>query len=151
MNGILLDGYNLTNQKKAVENFDCIQSVDSIKLLDNINRHAETIKKVQRIYLQINMANEIQKAGFDPAELELVLDQIKRYENVNVEGIMCIGAHTEDRSIIDACFAEMKNLKDKLSLKLPSIQLLSMGMSSDYQLAIKHGATHIRLGSILFR
>ena len=49
------------------------------------------------------MANEIQKAGFDPAELELVLDQIKRYENVNVEGIMCIGAHTEDRSIIDAC------------------------------------------------
>ena len=128
--------------KKAVELFDVIQSVDSIKLAEKINSEAEKQSKQIKIMLQINIGNEQQKHGFKKEDAEDAYKKIFALKNIIIHGIMCIGPLDKDPT---SFFQQMKKLKDKLH-----VEHLSMGMSDDYRIAIQEGSTMIRIGRRLF-
>ena len=134
-------GHLQTNKvKEVVEAFDCIETVDSLKLAKAIN----AINKPADVFLQVNVSQDPAKHGFLPNELEAALSQIQLLKNLNVTGLMTITAkQTKDQTRQD--FRMMKQLQTKLGL-----QELSMGMSDDWQIAVEEGATIVRLGSALF-
>lgn len=128
--------------KKVVENFDCIQSVDSIKLARKIN---DTVDKIFPIYLEINIGNEDSKFGIDLNNIIKLKNQISELENIQIQGLFCMAPFI-NKSQTRPYFKQMKELSKKLALKE-----LSMGMSNDYQIAIEEGGTMIRIGSALFK
>lgn len=148
-----LIGHLQTNKvKKAVDLFDLIQSVDSLKLIRNINRRAMDINKVQKVFLQVNIGNEPQKHGFGPDELKKVITEIRALRNVRVEGLMCIPPFLPPEQT-RPYFRKMKALFDELKQENRDnidIRELSMGMSNDYRIAIEEGATMVRVGSAIF-
>lgn len=90
------------------------------------------------------------KTGLDPKELPELLSQIAEMKNLNLKGLMCIASNTDDRKIIENEFDRMKAWFDTYSRMYPSMDTLSMGMSSDYPVAIEHGSNQIRVGTALF-
>ena len=128
--------------KKAVEMFDLIQTVDSIKLTDEINKRAKEIDKVQDILVQVNIGKEPQKFGIIPENTLDFLGKIKQFKNINVKGLMCIHPRGEDSK---PYFKEMKKIFD-----MTNFEILSMGMSSDFQIAIDEGSNMIRIGTKIF-
>jgi PLP dependent protein len=138
-------GHLQTNKvKKVVENFDCIQSVDSIKLAKEIDKHAKNSNKIMQIMIQLNISREPQKFGIKPGDAEDFFNQLLKLKNINVIGLMAIAPNV-DKEKTRAYFKEVKKINEKLKLKH-----LSMGMSSDYTVAIEEGSTMIRVGSSLF-
>lgn len=138
--------------KKAVRLFDVIQSIDSLKLIRNIDRRARDIGKVQKVYLQVNIGNEPQKYGFRPDEIKNAVKEIRSLRNVRVEGLMCIPPFVPPEQT-RSYFRKMKALFDEMKPENRDnidIRTLSMGMSSDYMIAIEEGATMIRVGSAIF-
>ena len=137
--------------RKVVTSFDCIHGVDSLKLASHINNIAIDLNKVVSIYLQINIAKEPQKSGFLVEQLEADFTQITELSNLKIMGLMCIPPATETAENSRKWFSETRKLKEKLeadfSIKLPG---LSMGMSSDFDIAIEEGATIVRVGSTIF-
>lgn len=138
--------------KKAVRLFDVIQSIDSLKLIRNIDRRARDIDKVQRVYLQVNIGSEPQKYGFGPDELKNAIKEIRSLRNVRVEGLMCIPPFVSPEQT-RSYFRKMKALFDEMKPENRDnidIRTLSMGMSGDYRIAIEEGATMVRVGSAIF-
>jgi pyridoxal phosphate enzyme (YggS family) len=138
--------------KKAVRLFDVIQSIDSLKLIKNIDRRARDIGKVQRVYLQVNIGSEPQKHGFRIDEIKKAITEIRYLRNVRVEGLMCIPPFVPPEQT-RSYFRKMKALFDELKQENRDnidIRTLSMGMSSDYMIAIEEGATMVRVGSAIF-
>ncbi len=138
--------------KKAVRLFDVIQSIDSLKLIRNIDRRARDIGKVQRVYLQVNIGSEPQKQGFGPDEIKNAITEIRSLRNVRVEGLMCIPPFVPPEQT-RSYFRKMKALFDEMKPENRGnidIRTLSMGMSSDYRIAIEEGATMVRVGSAIF-
>lgn len=130
---------------KIVKFCDLIHSVSSIKHIEKIDTSAKNINKIQNILLQINIANEVTKDGFSVGEIGSIISISKQYENINVQGLMVIGNHTKNLSEISKTFTLAKDMQLKYNLPI-----LSMGMSNDYQLAVSHGTTLVRIGSLLF-
>jgi hypothetical protein len=148
-----LTGHLQANKvKKAVQLFDVIQSIDSLKLIRNIDRRARDTGKVQRVYLQVNIGNEPQKYGFGPDEIKNAITEIRSLRNVRVEGLMCIPPFVPPEQT-RSYFRKMKALLDKMQQENRDnidFRTLSMGMSSDYMIAIEEGATMVRVGSAIF-
>jgi len=148
-----LIGHLQTNKvKKAVQLFDVIQSIDSLKLIRNIDMRARDIDKVQKVYLQVNIGNEPQKYGFGPDEIKNAITEIRSLRNVRVEGLMCIPPFVPPEQA-RSYFRKMKALFDEMKQENRDnidIRTLSMGMSGDYRIAIEGGATMIRVGSAIF-
>jgi pyridoxal phosphate enzyme (YggS family) len=149
-------GHLQTNKvKKAVEYFDVIQSVDSLKVAQEIDKRAEAIDKIQEIFLQVNIGNEPQKHGFKLEELRPEINEIALLKNVRVTGMMCIPPYVSPEHA-RSYFKEMKALFDEIKIetqeKFDNVDLkeLSMGMSGDYRVAIEEGATMVRIGSAIF-
>lgn len=136
--------------KKAVGAFDLIQSVDSLKLAKAISEEAEHQGIVQKILLQVNNANEEAKSGFDVNDLKQCFSEIISLKGIKVEGLMNIAPITDEESL-HKLFEGMKALKKKLEKDYSyELKELSMGMSSDYKIALEHGSTMIRIGRKLF-
>ena len=135
---------------KAIRLFDVIQSVDSLKLVKNINKRALIMSKVQRIFCQINIGKDPQKTGFTVEELECNVEQIKNFSNLKLEGIMTILPNNIKEKTRNKFFAKTKKSADKISKILNKSIEISMGMSGDYVEAIKNGATMVRVGSKLY-
>jgi hypothetical protein len=149
-------GHLQTNKvKKAVEYFDVIQSVDSLKVAQEINKKAEDAGKIQEIYLQVNIGNEPQKHGFKLDDVRQEISEIASLKNIRVTGMMCIPPYVPPEQA-RPYFKKMKALFDELKVetqgKFENIELkeLSMGMSGDYMVAIEEGATIVRIGSAIF-
>jgi pyridoxal phosphate enzyme (YggS family) len=141
-----LIGHLQTNKvKKAVERFDFIHSVDSKELAEKISEEAFKQNKIQKIFLQLNNADEEQKFGFSKEGLFQSFEKIKNLKNIEIVGLMNIAPLTDDKSFLKILFNEVREIKDKLNLKE-----LSMGMSNDYKEAVETGATYIRVGRKLF-
>ncbi len=148
--------------KKAVKIFDMIQSVDSLELLREINKYAKKNDKIQDVLIQINASSETTKSGIEFENAEAFFDEVLKqenadFQNVKILGLMTIGPLTDDINIIDDCFKRTKKLFDSLkfnqnhkSSKIIDLKYLSMGMSSDYELAIKNGSNMIRVGQAIF-
>jgi pyridoxal phosphate enzyme (YggS family) len=140
-----LIGHLQTNKaKKAVELFDCIQSVDSLKLAEEIDKRASEKNKVMEIFIEVNIGREQQKTGIMPEDVFTFYDRLLKLQNIKVNGIMCIPPFME----AEKCrpyFIEMRKLKERLNVKW-----LSMGMSNDFEAAIEEGSNMVRLGRAIF-
>lgn len=138
--------------KHALKVFDIIESVDSEELLGIINKRAAQIGKVQDILLQINLTKEKQKTGFDDDAYKNILEKLVDYSNIQVRGLMVVGWATDNIEDNRPIFRETYNRFVELQKKLGKEQcnMLSMGMSDDYVVAIEEGANYIRLGTVLF-
>lgn len=137
--------------KKAVEHFDLIQSVDSLKLAQAISGSAKALQKVQKILLQLNNANEVQKFGFSKEELFEAFPELLKLENLEVAGLMSMAPLGADEETLKTLFTDVaetkKLLEEKYNCKMNE---LSMGMSQDYAIAARCGATMLRIGRKLF-
>ncbi|QEN05785.1 YggS family pyridoxal phosphate-dependent enzyme [Thiospirochaeta perfilievii] len=139
--------------KKACKYFKCIQSVDSLKIAKKIDKTCYEFNKVMDVYLDINIANDKNKTGFIVNDsFFTIFEELKELKNINILGLMCIGAHVEDRDEISNSFKDLRMLLNTLKSKYPDFNgdKLSMGMSSDYFEAIKEGSTMVRIGSSIF-
>ena len=146
-------GHLQTNKaKKVVSNFDLIHSVDSLKLAELISKEAQEIGKVQDILLQVNNANEEQKFGFSVDEVFENFSAIQKLDNVNLLGLMSMTPLNAQEDELDRLFSQMAQLKSELEERFKcNLPELSMGMSQDYKIAVKHGATMLRIGRKLFK
>ncbi len=146
-----LIGHLQTNKaRQAVALFDVIESVDSEHLLGIVDAEAERIGKVQDILLQLNIAHEEQKSGFAREEYLNLLPKLDAYKNVRVRGLMVIAQQCADAEETRPVFAAGYRAFCRLKEQLPQIDLLSMGMSSDYRIAVEEGANSVRVGTALF-
>lgn len=137
--------------RKAVENFDFIHSVDSKELAEKISDEAKKLNKVQKIFLQVNNAKEVQKSGFLKEELYRDFEDIKKLENIKIEGLMNIAPLSYDKEFLKALFMDIAIIQKDMESKFDcTLKELSMGMSNDYKEAIVAGATYIRVGRKLF-
>ena len=137
---------------KALTVFDTIDSIDTLSLAKKISAKVE--KKDQNIQtlLEINTSREQNKFGFLPEDNEGMLESIA-LTNINVQGLMTLGPNTNNETEIERSFSCLRQTKEKLNKQLPKEQQLtelSMGMSGDYEIAIRQGSTMVRLGSALF-
>ena len=139
-------GHLQTNKvKHVVGNFDYIQSVDSLKVAQEIAKHAAEKNIVQKSLIQVNNANEESKFGIALSQLDELIEQIDSMNSLKLEGLMNIAPIYADEKELRRLFSQMRELKEKYKLKE-----LSMGMSNDFKIALDEGATIIRLGRILF-
>lgn len=145
-------GHLQTNKvKKVVPIFDYIHSVDSLKLAKAIADEAKLFGKVQNILLQVNNANEEQKFGFSKKEIFEVFPSIKELSSVSIAGIMNMAPLGASEEELNKLFEDVFNIKKELEQRFDcELRELSMGMSQDYKIAVKHGATMLRIGRKLF-
>jgi pyridoxal phosphate enzyme (YggS family) len=151
-------GHVQTNKVKFMAKYvSLILGVDSLKLLQEINKQAKKHNRVIDCLLQIHIAEEETKFGLNELELEEILKQIQHdkseFENIRIVGLMGMATFTENKIQIEKEFNHLKTLFDKinkLSIINYQLSILSMGMSGDYQLAISCGSTMIRIGSSIF-
>lgn len=147
-----LIGHLQTNKvSKAIGNFDYIHSVDSLKLAKTISEEALNMNIKQKVLLQINNANEIQKFGFSKDEIFEDFDKINSLKGLEIAGLMNMAPFGSEKQALIELFKDIINLRDKLEDKFDcKLKEISMGMSGDYKEAAVAGATMIRIGRKLF-
>lgn len=148
-------GHLQTNKVRHIAPFiHLIHSVDSHKLAVEINRQALKNNRNIDILVQVHIAREETKFGFDNEELIKFMEQlnIDPLKNISIRGLMGMASLTADPNEIRKEFAGLQSVFEKLksSYSLPAFNVLSMGMSSDYKLALEEGSTMVRIGSLLF-
>ena len=138
--------------RHALELFDFIHSVDSVKLADRINLIADEMGVSPRILLEVNVSGEKSKSGMTPESVESTLRHIaEACPRVTVEGLMTMAPFSENPEDARPYFRRLRELRDGLEQKLGmGLPRLSMGMSGDYEVAVEEGATWVRLGTVLF-
>ena len=148
-----LIGHLQSNKARdAVELFDLIQTVDSMKLAAEIDKRALAAGKVQDILVQVDIALEEQKFGLPENELDDFLVYLGTCANIRVRGLMAMAPLTEDRALIRGVFHCLRAHYDRLNAARASkFDCLSMGMSADYEIAVEEGATMVRIGSLIFK
>ena len=145
-----------TNKVKyIIDKVTMIHSLDREALCEEIQKRAEKIDRVIDCLVQVNISKEESKHGIlEEDAIDFVKTIAKNYPNIRIKGLMTMAPNTEDETIVRDCFKSLKQLQVSISqLNLEGVECsnLSMGMSNDYTIAIEEGATHIRLGSILFQ
>jgi len=139
--------------KKAVEIFDMIETVDSMKLAKAINKACLAKQKVMPVLVEINSGEEGQKAGVLPANATSLILEISRLENVRVMGLMTMGPFFGDPEDARPYFKRTKDLFEEIKergFEGVEMQMLSMGMSNSYRVALEEGATLVRIGTRIF-
>ncbi|MDR2428347.1 MAG: YggS family pyridoxal phosphate-dependent enzyme [Candidatus Margulisbacteria bacterium] len=143
-------GHLQTNKaKQAVRVFEVIQSVDSEKIAEAINKEAAKINKVQKILAQVNIGREPQKSGIAPELLEKLLVYCKELKNIRLLGLMALAPDLPDKEQTRPYFKAMKELFDRYAASY-GLEFLSLGMSGDYPVAVQEGANMVRIGSRIF-
>jgi len=144
-------GHLQTNKVKFIAPFiSLIHGVDSVKLLKEINKRAAQNDRVINCLLQIHIAQEETKFGFDESEAAELLMHHSEFSNIQIVGLMGMATNTSEDLQIRKEFSNLKELSLKLSNAQFKLPIISMGMSGDYLLAIKEGSTMVRVGSALF-
>ena len=147
-------GHLQSNKVKYIAPFvHLIHGVDSEKLLQEINKQAIKQNRIIDCLLQVHIASEETKFGFDEESLNEIIQsgRLANYSNIRIKGLMGMASFSEDQDLLTKEFGSLKNMYDQSNTQLnQSLNTLSIGMSSDYQLAIKLGSTMVRIGSLLF-
>ncbi len=137
--------------KYVVGKAHLIHSVDSIKLADEINYQAEKLKILQRVLIEVKTSNETDKFGLsDYLEILELARFCASSKNLELTGLMTMAPLTDDEKIISRCFSDLRKLKEELNDTGFALSELSMGMTNDYGIAVKEGATILRLGTAVF-
>ncbi len=145
-------GHVQTNKVKYMAPYvSLIHSADRLKLFKVINKEAEKNDRVIDVLLQVKIAEEDSKFGMDPQEAEKLLsgDQLKKYPNLRVIGLMGMASFVDDETQIKREFSQLEKIYNTFK-ESQNLSVLSMGMSGDYRLALQHGSTMIRIGSAIF-
>jgi pyridoxal phosphate enzyme (YggS family) len=147
-----LIGHLQSNKTRiAAERFDRIQSVDTAKRIEQINRHAADAGKTMPILLQINAGNDPAKFGADLEEAPYLLERALACTNIRVDGLMTIAPLSDDPTVTRKAFTHLRSCRDALERRFDcGLPELSMGMSDDFEDAVREGSTQLRLGSVLF-
>jgi pyridoxal phosphate enzyme (YggS family) len=149
-----LVGHLQTNKaKKAVELFDLIQSVDSQHLAQEISKRADQMGKVMDVLVEINTSGEKTKFGIDPVEALSFIKSISNWEGIKIRGLMTIGLFSDNPEDTRPCFKKLKSIFEKIkSENIPRVEMryLSMGMTSDFEVAIQEGSNMVRIGTGIF-
>lgn len=149
-----LIGHLQTNKVKSiVDKVYMIHSLDSLKLAEEIEKRAAAIDRVMPCLVQVNIADEETKFGLQKDETLDFVKELTHFPHIAVEGLMTIGPHVRDEEQIRNVFRELRMLKEQIdALALPAVKMreLSMGMSGDYPLAVREGATMVRVGTTIF-
>ena len=150
-------GHVQKNKVKYIAPFvSLIHSIDSLKLLQEVNKRAKQNERTIDCLLQIHIAQETTKFGLFGSDIEDLLnsDDYKKFENIRIVGLMGMATYTDDDDIVKKEFTGLKNLFAKLKndyfKDIESFKEISMGMSGDYKLAIECGSTIVRIGSLIF-
>ena len=136
--------------KKVVSYFNCIESLDSFKLIEKANKCAKESNKTIEGLIQVNIANDPQKFGFKKEEVLESLDQFFSFKMLKIRGIMAMVPYTEKVEECRSYFKQLKRLYDCIRKSDSNIDTLSMGMSHDYKIAIEEGSNLVRIGSLIF-
>ena len=140
--------------QRAVELFDAIDSVDSLRLAERVNESAAKLNKFLPILIEVKLSPEETKAGLDPESVDAValLERLPNLAQLQLRGLMTIAPFGVPESETRACFRALRAWRDRWAAAHPhlSFDVLSMGMSGDFPLAIQEGATRIRIGTALF-
>lgn len=135
--------------RSIIDKIDYLHSLDSLSLASEINKRR---KKPLKCFIQVNVSNDPNKSGLDESKVIQFVKSLGKYPNIEVVGLMTICKLTFDDDLLESYFKTMKELQQEVQdLELPYAPCteLSMGMSNDYLIAVKHGATMVRLGRIL--
>ena len=142
-------GHLQTNKVKLIAPFiEMIHSVDSIKLINEIDKRAKQNNRIINCLLQVHIAAEKTKFGFDLKKIEEVIEETNKYKNINIKGLMAMASFTNNVEQISKEFSSINNFFKKI--QKDKINILSTGMSNDYLIAIENGSNMIRLGSVIF-
>lgn len=143
-----------TNKVKyIIDKVSLIHSVDSLKLLKEIDKRSEIANRIMDILIEVNVAGEASKGG---VAVEDVIDFVKQsaaFENIRIKGLMTVAPQTDDPEIVRPYFVQMNDLSYKIKkLKLDNVEMkyLSMGMSGDFEVAIEEGSNMVRIGTAIF-
>jgi pyridoxal phosphate enzyme (YggS family) len=147
-------GHLQTNKaKKAVQVFDVIETVDSVKLANEIDRQCGKLGRVMEVFIEVNSGEEPQKAGAMPADVPSLAEEISKLQSVRLMGLMTMGPISEDPEVSRPFFRRTRELFDALKrMGLPNVEMryLSMGMSDSYRIALEEGANMVRIGTAIF-
>jgi pyridoxal phosphate enzyme (YggS family) len=147
-------GHLQTNKaKEAVKIFDLIQSVDSLRLAQEIDKQAAKINKIQDILIEVKTSPEATKSGLKPDEAIEVIKQIAKLKNVKIKGLMTIAPVVDNPEKSRPYFRMLRELRDKINRLRTTpceLRILSMGMTDDFLVAIEEGADMVRLGRAIF-
>ena len=140
-----------TNKVKyIIDKVRLIQSVDRINLLEEINKQAEKIGKVQKILIEINSGNEENKGGLAVEDAENFAKIVQNYKNVELLGIMAVAPFDIADNELKVLFTNVKDVYNNIKKTYKTVKYLSMGMSDDHELAIECGSNMVRIGTALF-
>ncbi|MBZ5597678.1 MAG: YggS family pyridoxal phosphate-dependent enzyme [Acidobacteriia bacterium] len=149
-------GHLQTNKTaKAAEFFAAVDSVDSLRLAHKLNDSAQLFEKRMAVLLEVNVGGEVAKSGVAPDshELEDILQAAPQLQRLEIRGLMTIPPFTEDPQQARPCFQKLRRLRDQIAARaLPAVRMdvLSMGMSHDFEMAIEEGSTCVRVGTAIF-
>ena len=147
-------GHLQSNKAKyAVRLFDLIHSVDSLKLARELDQQARKVDKIQQILVQVNIGAEDTKSGISTDEASRLVAEISQLKNLAVKGLMTMPPYFYQPEKVQPFFAALRELRDQIKEQsLPNVSLdeLSMGMTGDFEVAIKEGATLVRIGTAIF-
>jgi len=142
-----------TNKSKlAVELFELIHSLDSVKLAASMDRHGAALRKQVRALIEVNLEGESDKSGLHESELLPLLQACRAYAHLTIEGLMAIPPFHRNPQDVRPYFRRLRLLRDRAADTHPDFRLrhLSMGMSNDFEVAIEEGATLVRIGTAIF-
>ena len=147
-------GHLQSNKAKyAVKLFDMIHTVDSLKLAKELNKQAKKINKIQKILIQVNISMESTKSGVHEEDAQKLIKEISLFKNISIKGLMTMPPFFNNPEKAGPCFSALRALRDNIRDKAISninMQELSMGMTGDFEVAIKEGATLVRIGTAIF-
>ncbi len=146
-------GHLQSNKVKYIAPFvHLIHGIDSLKLLQEVNKQALKNNRIIDVLLQLHIAQEETKFGFDFEECRHLLcsDALNNLTGVRVRGFMAMASNTEDQAIVRKEFASVKAFSNEMCQRRDGLDILSYGMSGDYALAIQEGSTMVRVGSLIF-
>ncbi len=147
-------GHLQTNKvKKALQYFSCIQSLDRIELAEELEKLCEKENKIIRVFIQVNTSFENTKFGVSPEDLERLVEYVLNQPHLKLEGLMTLGpiSAIENKENSRKSFRLLYELREKIQDKFKiSLPFLSMGMSSDFEVAIEEGANILRIGTLIF-
>jgi hypothetical protein len=137
--------------RRAVECFSVVQTIDAMALARRVDRIAGELARGVAVYLQVNVDGDPAKAGFDPAGLEAVIDELAALEHLDLAGLMTVGRAVSTPEAARPTFVALRRLAERLRARTDAIgDGLSMGMSEDYEVAVEEGATLVRVGRAIF-
>jgi hypothetical protein len=147
-------GHLQSNKAKyAVKLFDMIHTVDSLKLAHELNKQAKKINKIQKILIQVNISMESTKSGVYEDDAQKLIKEISLFENLSIKGLMTMPPFFNNPEEAGPYFSALRALRDNIrdkAIKNINMQELSMGMTGDFEVAVKEGATFVRIGTAIF-